>query len=111
MLVYLIINFQGCFKNNSNYKYYFTCVFTQGIIFSHFVKKILAMEIQQISSVIEALTIAQIVLVAPERQIRIKGSTPLRPKEARTIIAIAKIDTAPKQAAKNKGPNPKGPRD
>lgn len=69
----------------------------------------LAIETQQISVVIEALTIAQIALVDPARITRMKGRTPLSPREAKMITATARIVAATKQAAKNRGPNPKAP--
>ncbi|CRI74459.1 Uncharacterised protein [Chlamydia trachomatis] len=69
-----------------------------------------AMETQQISVVMEALTIAQIALVDPARQTRTKGRTPPSPKEASTITATARIVAATKHAAKNCGPSPKDPR-
>lgn len=69
----------------------------------------LAIETQQISVVIEALTIAQIALVDPAKITRMKGRTPLSPREAKMITATARIVAATKQAAKNRGPNPKAP--
>lgn len=96
-------------KINSNSKHCFVYRVTLEVFQSFFVKNMLAIETQQINVVIEALTIAQIALVGPAKITRMKGRIPLSPREAKMIMATARIVAATKQAAKNRGPNPKAP--